>query len=398
MKKAGKDKTFDEEVELNKAMVEAINKSQGIVEFEMDGTIYNANQYFLDLMGYTLDEIKGKHHRIFCEEEFTRSKEYTDFWKKLGRGEYDSGEYLRKSKDGHDVFIQATYNPIFDSDGKPYKVFKIASDISDYKKVSNEAQSKASAIDKSLGTIEFNLDGTIITANKNFLDLMGYSLQEIQGKHHRIFCDPVYTDSQQYKDFWKKLGSGEFDAGEYQRLAKNGREVHIQATYNPVLDLKGKPYKVLKVASDITEKKKLSVERAKQAAMIMEMSTPVMQLWEKILLLPIIGLIDSQRIQLIMEAVLQKVIDYEAKVIVIDIQGVPTVDSAIANHLLKVTKATRLMGCTCIVTGISPVVSQAMVNLGIELNDIVTQSTLKEGLNNSFKIAGYYLKQNDEHQ
>ena len=132
--------------------------------------------------------------------------------------------------------------------------------------------------------------------------------------------------------------------------------------------------------------------------MIMEMSTPVMQLWDKVLMLPVIGLIDSNRIQMIMEAVLQKVIDYEARVIVIDIQGVPTVDSAVANHLLKVAKATRLMGCVCIVTGISPVVAQAIVNLGIELNDIVTQSTLKEGVNNSFKIAGYTLSESHDDQ
>ena len=381
-----------------KAHTQAIDRSLATIEFELDGTIITANQNFLDLMHYTLSEIKGKHHRIFCEDEYRQSVEYSQFWDNLGKGEYSSGEFVRVTKDGQTVFIQATYNPVFNEQGKLVKVLKVASDITEFKTISNEAQAKADAIDKSLGTIEFNIDGTVITANKNFLDLMGYSLAEVQGKHHRVFCEKEYSETEQYREFWRELGAGKFNSGEFKRIAKNGREVYIQATYNPVLDLKGEPYKVLKVASDITERKKMSEERAKQASMIMEMSTPVMQLWDKVLMLPVIGLIDSNRIQMIMEAVLQKVIDYEARVIVIDIQGVPTVDSAVANHLLKVAKATRLMGCVCIVTGISPVVAQAIVNLGIELNDIVTQSTLKEGVNNSFKIAGYTLSESQDDQ
>ncbi|WP_341661794.1 PAS domain-containing protein [Vibrio sp.] len=378
--------------------ISAIDKSLATIEFNLDGTIITANQNFLNLMQYSLDEIQGKHHRMFCEKAYHQSEEYKEFWQQLSKGEFSSGEYIRITKNGDMVFIQATYNPVFDDQGKPVKVFKVASDITEYKEITNEAQAKADAIDKSLGTIEFNLDGSIITANQNFLDLMGYSLKEIQGKHHRLFCEKEYSETEQYQEFWRNLGAGEFSSGEFKRIAKNGREVFIQATYNPVLDIKGQPYKVLKVASDITDRKKMAEERAKQASMIMEMSTPVMQLWDKVLMLPVIGLIDSNRIQMIMEAVLQKVIDFEARVIVIDIQGVPTVDSAVANHLLKVAKATRLMGCVCIVTGISPVVAQAIVNLGIELNDVVTQSTLKEGVNNSFKIAGYTLSQSEDHQ
>jgi anti-anti-sigma regulatory factor len=151
--------------------------------------------------------------------------------------------------------------------------------------------------------------------------------------------------------------------------------------------------KILKIASDITEKKRLDAERTKQAALIMEMSTPVMRLWDNILLLPIVGLVDSKRVQVIMESVLEKILAYQAKVIILDIQGVPSVDSAVANHLIKVTKATRLMGCTCIITGISPEISQALVNLGIELTDILTQATLKDGVNTSLKITGFQLKE-----
>ena len=149
--------------------------------------------------------------------------------------------------------------------------------------------------------------------------------------------------------------------------------------------------KVLKIATDVTEQKRLEGERTKQAALIMEMSTPVMRLWDNILLLPIVGLVDSKRVQLIMETALQKILDYQAKVLIMDIQGVPTIDSAVANHLVQITKATKLMGCTCIVTGISPEISQALVNLGIELGDVLTQATLKDGVDTSLKSTGLQL-------
>jgi methyl-accepting chemotaxis protein len=250
-----------------------------------------------------------------------------------------------------------------------------------------------SAIDKSQGTIEFNMDGTIITSNDNFLNVLGYSLDEVKGKHHRIFCEESYANSPEYKEFWEKLNRGEFDSGEYKRIGKNGREAYIQATYNPIFDLNGKPVSVLKIATDVTEQKRREEQIAKQSEMIMEMSTPVMRLWDNILLLPIIGMVDSKRVQLIMEAALQKILDFQAKVLILDIQGVPAVDSAVANHLIKVTKATRLMGCTCIVTGVSPEISQALVNLGIELGDILTQATLKDGVSTSLENTGFQLKE-----
>ena len=248
-----------------------------------------------------------------------------------------------------------------------------------------------SAIDKSQGIIEFNMDGTIITSNDNFLNILGYSLKEVKGKHHKIFCEESYANSPEYKEFWEKLNRGEFDTGLYKRIGKNGNAAYIRATYNPIFDLSGKPVKVLKIATDVTEQRRLEGERAKQAALIMEMSTPVMRLWDNIILLPVIGLVDSKRVQLIMETALQKILDYQAKVLILDIQGVPAVDSAVANHLIQITKATRLMGCTCIVTGISPEISQALVNLGIELGDILTQATLKDGVDTSLKSTGLQL-------
>ena len=375
------------------ALVNAIDKSQGTIEFNMDGTVVTSNDNFLNVLGYSLEEVKGKHHRIFCEDSYAKSPAYKEFWEKLNRGEFDSGEYKRIGKNGKEVYIQATYNPIFDENGNPVKVLKIASDVTKQKLLNAEFEGKINAIDKSQGTIEFNMDGTVITSNDNFLNVLGYSLEEVKGKHHRMFCEEDYANSTDYKEFWEKLNQGEFNSGEYKRIGKNGGEVFIQASYNPILDLNGKPMKVLKIASDVTEQKRLEAERTKQAALIMEMSTPVMRLWDSILLLPIVGLVDSKRAQLIMETVLQKILDYQAKVIILDIQGVPAVDSAVANRLIKVTKATRLMGCTCIVTGISPEISQALVNLGIELTDILTQSTLKDGVSTSLEKVGFQLKE-----
>ncbi len=374
----------------NEALVNAIQLSQGVIEFNMDGTIITANQTFLDLMEYSLEEVEGKHHQIFCSKSYIKSQEYKEFWEKMNRGEFDVGEYIRFAKNGEAVYIRASYNPILNEEGQPYKVIKIASDVTELKQANAEAQGKVTAIDLSQGTIEFAMDGTILTANKTFLNTLGYSLDEVKGQHHSMFCDDAYVASNDYAKFWETLRSGNYHRGEFSRLGKNGRQLHIRATYNPILNLKGEPIKVLKIADDISKQRRMEAEREKQQALIMEMSTPVMQLWDNILLLPVVGLVDSKRVQLIMETALQKILDYQAKLLILDIQGVPAVDSAVANHLIQITKATRLMGCTSIVTGISPEISQALVNLGIDLGDIQTQATLKDGV--SFSLANLGMK------
>ncbi|MEH6443103.1 MAG: PAS domain S-box protein [Oceanospirillaceae bacterium] len=379
----------------NDELFKAINRSQGFIELGMDGIIISCNQILLDIFGYKFDEIKGKHHRILCDESYVNSHEYNEFWEKLNRGEFDSAEYKRIGKNGNDIYIQATYNPIFDLNNKPTKVFKFVTDVTERKLRDVEFEGKLNAIDKSLSTIEFNMDGTVITANDKFLNMIGYSLEEIIGKHHRIFCEESYASSDGYDEFWQKMNNGIFESGEYRRIRKNGRDVYIQATYNPILNLNNKPIKVLKIASDVTDKKLRESESAKQAALIMDISTPVMRLWDNVLLLPIIGLVDSKRVQTIMEAALQNISDYQAKFLILDIQGVPAIDSAVANYLIKVTQATKLMGCRCIVTGISPQISQALVNLGIDLGDILTQSNLKDGVSMSLKEMGLKLGSTD---
>jgi len=242
------------------AKLDAIDKSQGTIEFNMDGTVITANDNFLNILGYTLNEAIGVHHRTFCEESYASSNEYRQFWEKLNRGEFNSGEYKRIGKGGKEVWLQATYNPILDLNGKVFKVIKFAVEVTEQKLKNAEYQAKLDAIDKSQGTIEFNMDGTVITANDNFLNVLGYTLNEAIGVHHRNFCEESYASSNEYRQFWEKLNRGEFDAGEYKRIGKGGKEIWIQATYNPILDLNGKVFKVIKFATDITEKKEMEAK------------------------------------------------------------------------------------------------------------------------------------------
>jgi len=231
----------------------ALNRVQAVIEFELDGTILHANDNFLKVLGYTLAEVQGKHHAIFCDPEYAQTSEYRDFWARLGRGEFDHGDYKRRAKDGHDVWINASYNPVFDADGKPYKVIKFATDITESKRRNAEYEGKVSAIGKAQAVIEFDTHGVVLDANPNFLAVMGYELDEIKGEHHRMFCDTEFANSPDYKKFWQKLARGEFDSGRYKRIGNHGKVVWIQATYNPILDLNGKPYKVVKFAIDITD-------------------------------------------------------------------------------------------------------------------------------------------------
>lgn len=235
--------------------IEAIGKSQAVIEFDIDGIILGANDNFLNTLGYSLDEIKGKHHRIFVESSYQNSSEYKMFWKNLSAGKFDAGEYKRIAKGGKEIWIQASYNPILDLNGKPVKVVKYATDIT-MQKISNaDYQGQIQAIAKSQAVIEFNMDGTIINANDNFLSALGYQLHEIKGQHHRLFVDAHTANSPEYQRFWEKLNLGEFESAEYKRIGKGGKEVWIQASYNPIMDMNGKPFKVVKYATDITGRK-----------------------------------------------------------------------------------------------------------------------------------------------
>lgn len=238
-----------------KAVLEAMSKSQAIIEFKLDGTILTANENFCRTLGYQLSEIVGKHHRTFVDPAEVNSQDYKDFWAKLARGEFDRRQYKRITKDGGEVWIEASYNPVF-RNGKPYKVVKFATDITQQKLKAAEDAGKLDAISRAQAVIEFTPKGEILTANENFLKTLGYQLSEVQGKHHSMFCEAAYTNSDDYRRFWAKLAGGEFVSDEFMRLGKGGKPVYIQASYNPIFDMNGKVFKVVKFATDVSDRVK----------------------------------------------------------------------------------------------------------------------------------------------
>jgi len=244
----------------------AISRSQAMIEFRLDGTILAANSNFCAAIGYDESEIVGRHHSMFAEPDYARGPEYRAFWEKLGRGEFDAGKYKRLGKGGREVWIQATYNPVLDENGRPVKVVKFASDITAAENAAHEQHSRVDAISRAQAVIEFKLDGTILSANENFLKVMGYEAAEIIGRHHSMFADPEFARSAEYRGLWERLNRGEFVADKFHRLGKGGKDIWIIASYNPLFDLNGRPYKVIKYATDITtvEATRLAAEQDKQ--------------------------------------------------------------------------------------------------------------------------------------
>lgn len=235
------------------AFLSALDRSQAIIEFDLMGNILEANANFCSALGYERAEIVGKHHSIFVLPEDAQTPAYKAFWPNLASGEYDRGQYKRITKTGDEVWIEASYNPVF-RDGTPYKVVKIATDITTAKRKSAEDDGKLSALSRAQAVIEFSPDGRILGANENFLSVMGYAIEEIAGQHHSIFCDPEYARSGEYKEFWRKLAGGQFFTDQFLRFGKGGKRVYIQASYNPILDDKGRVFKVVKFATDVTER------------------------------------------------------------------------------------------------------------------------------------------------
>ncbi|MDQ0443097.1 methyl-accepting chemotaxis protein [Methylobacterium persicinum] len=230
----------------------AIDRSQGIIEFDLDGKVLDANANFLAVVGYDLDEVRGRHHSLFVDPAEVKADAYSRFWEALRRGEFQAAEYKRIAKGGREVWIQASYNPVRDVSGRVAKVVKFATDVTEQKLRNADFEGKLRALDRSQGIIEFDLDGKVLDVNPNFLAVVGYGLDEVRGRHHALFVDPVEVKSDAYSRFWEALRRGEFQAAEYKRIAKGGREVWIQATYNPVRDASGRLVKVVKFATDVT--------------------------------------------------------------------------------------------------------------------------------------------------
>ena len=230
----------------------AVDRSTAMIEFKPDGTIVSANENLLATMGYRLEEIVGQHHRIFCFPDYQASAEYRKFWQRLAAGEFIRERFLRRHKQGQEVWLEASYNPIKGPDGRIEGVLKLATDITAQVAREQEQNSMVEAISRSMAVIAFNPKGEVLEANENFEQTMGYRLNEIRGKHHRMFCTREEADSAEYRRFWERLNKGEFFSGRFQRINRHGDTIWLSATYNPVFDASGKLYKVVKFARDVT--------------------------------------------------------------------------------------------------------------------------------------------------
>jgi len=233
-------------------LLEAINRSMAVIEFDLEGVVLKANDNFLKTMGYRAEQVIGQPHRLFCTPEFGRSAQYTELWSRLKNGQFQSGTFERINSQGQPVWLEANYNPIKDASGRVVKVVKFAMNVTTKVQQESEANAKLQAIDRAMAVIEFDLNGGILTANQNFLTRMGYTLAELKGKHHRLFCRAELVNSSAYEDFWRRLNQGELFQGQFERVDKRGQSVWLEANYNPVYDAAGRLCKVVKFATDVT--------------------------------------------------------------------------------------------------------------------------------------------------
>ena len=256
----------------SEATLAALGGSMALIEFQPDGTILSANSNFLRVMGYSVEEIQSRHHRLFCTPKYANSAAYQGFWSRLGNGEFINDRFLRLDKQGRELWLEASYNPVRDTTGRVIKVVKIATDVTAQVQKEQEQESQIKAINRSMATIEFNRQGEVVSANENFLAVLGYRLEEIVGKHHRLFCERSEIESPDYRQFWERLNQGEFFSGSFKRLNKQGRAVWLRATYNPVFDANGDLYKIVKYASDITDQVLQQETESRAARMAYETS------------------------------------------------------------------------------------------------------------------------------
>ena len=383
------------------AIVRAINENQITVDFDIHGRIIAYNEKFIILMDCSREELVDKCNSDFVDPKSKSASDYSKFWDALRSGQSFTGEFELIAKNGRRIWLFANYTPVLGLDGNVQRVIMIASDITSSKETSIANSGIRDAIERSMAVIEFTPDGTIKRANDLFCAIMDYSEDEIRGSHHKMFLNPEEAQSLSYQQFWKRLASGEVMSGQFERISKNGNSVWLEATYNPILNLNKEVVRVIKFSTDVTEKVQNSLrvtENSKQleAALqhaiesdkkrqeldqtVQEMSTPVTPIWQDILLLPLVGVVDSTRTDDVMRKSLAKISETEARIFILDISGVPMVDNAVANQLIKITKATRLMGCETIISGLSPSIAQTMVDLGVEVGQIRTTATLRDAL------------------
>ncbi len=245
---------------------DSISRCCATINFTTTGEVLDASESFLNVVGYSLNEVKGRHHRVFCPQAIIDSKEYSLFWQDLSKGIAKRGIFLRKHKNGKDIWLEATYIPIYE-DGVLVHIMKIAYDVTSVQMQSMESKALIDAIHRSSAIIEFTPDGTVANANANFLQTMGYrDLNAIKDKHHKIFCPTDFYNEN--PNFWRELASGKIKNGLFQRLDSGGNTVWLEATYNPVYNHAGNIVKIIKVASNVTERieKQLKIQKAAEVA------------------------------------------------------------------------------------------------------------------------------------
>ncbi|NQZ04227.1 PAS domain-containing methyl-accepting chemotaxis protein [Idiomarina sp.] len=244
---------------------DAIDNHVARIDFTPAGDVIDANSVFLGAMQCSLEAIVGRHHRQFCDSELASSDEYRQFWRDLAQGIAKKGRFKRRRPTGEELWLEATYFPVRDAQGRVNRIMKIASDVTAEVAQLNRQRSITEAISRSMAAIEFDTQGHVLWANDNFCRTMGYRLEDIQGKHHRIFCDDSFY--QKHPDFWQKLSQGKFEAGQFKRSRKNGENIYLEATYNPIKDDNGTVQSIIKFATDITEQAVAS-QQAEEAAEI----------------------------------------------------------------------------------------------------------------------------------
>jgi methyl-accepting chemotaxis protein len=232
--------------------LEALKRTSAVVEFDVQGFVLDANENFCETMGYSLAEVVGKHHSAFVEKAYADSQAYKDFWRELGEGKSHTARFKRRAKDGRVVWLEASYAPVFNRDGSVKRVIKRATDITASELRDSDLRGQVASIQSAFAVIEFDLTGHVLKANGNFSAVMGYEAEEVVGKHHAMFVDATYAASAEYKDFWARLAAGQTQTARFKRRAKDGHAVWLEASYNPILDADGMPWKVVKYATDIT--------------------------------------------------------------------------------------------------------------------------------------------------
>ncbi len=258
------------ELAARQAVIDAIDRATARIDFAPDGTVLFANELFLATMKYRSEDVLGKNHRMFCEAGYANSSDYLAHWQRLRRGEPVSGRFERRDASGEPVWLEATYNPVFGPDGRVLRVVKLATDITAQMREGAERRAMLAAIERSMAMIEFDLDGKVLAANDNFLATMGYARGEVLGRHHRLFCAAEDAEAPDYARFWERLRHGEYFSGRFRRVARNGRTVWLEASYNPVFDEAGRPCKFIKLASDISSRVEALEEEIANAAAALE--------------------------------------------------------------------------------------------------------------------------------